>query len=151
MLAGLLIRELCLADYAHNFLACLAGLTTVGAVSRDTFEAHLNRRTAMGVYTAVVVEKATQAVVGTASLITVPVFIHGASCKGFIEDVVVDEAYRGCGVGRMLINHIVAEGRRRGCYKLVLSCKRDNVVFYEKSGFKEEETSMAMRFASTTS
>lgn len=43
--------------------------------------------------------------------------IRGAGCAGHVEDVVVDAAARGRGVGKALLDALVAKARQLGCYK----------------------------------
>lgn len=58
---------------------------------------------------------------------------------GYMEDLVVDEAHRGKGLGTELITAVIDEAKRRGCYKLVGTSRhtRPGVhAWYEKLGFK---------------
>lgn len=57
---------------------------------------------------------------------------------GQIEDVVVDESYRGLGYGKVMIDYLVKYGREKtSCYKIVLNCNPNNLEFYYKCGFKD--------------
>jgi len=58
---------------------------------------------------------------------------------GFLEDLFVDEALRGQGIGTELLNMVIAEAKKLGCYKLVATSRyeRESVhKMYEKAGFK---------------
>ncbi len=58
---------------------------------------------------------------------------------GFLEDLFVDESLRGQGIGTKLLNNVIAEAKKLGCYKLVGTSRheRENVHrMYEKIGFK---------------
>jgi GNAT superfamily N-acetyltransferase len=58
---------------------------------------------------------------------------------GFLEDLFVDEQLRGQGIGTKLLNTVIAEAKKLGCYKLVATSRyeRKNVhKIYEKAGFK---------------
>ena len=58
---------------------------------------------------------------------------------GFIEDVFVDENSRGQGIGAKLIQEIIEEAKRQGCYKIIATSRHTNEIahkFYEKLGFK---------------
>ena len=58
---------------------------------------------------------------------------------GFMEDVFVDESYRQQGVGRRLVEAVIAEARAQKCYKLVCTArlsKPEIHKYYEKFGFK---------------
>ena len=64
---------------------------------------------------------------------------------GLIEDVAVDSNYRGKGIGIKLIQNLTSEAKNMGCDKIVLSSSKDNISFYEKSGFKVNEIQMVLR------
>ena len=55
--------------------------------------------------------------------------------SGQIEDVVVDENWRGYGVGEKLIKALVERAWEKKCYRLSLFCKEELVPFYEKNNF----------------
>ena len=76
-------------------------------------------------------------VVGTATLVVLHNLSHGARPYGHIENVVVDEKYRGKGIGKALVDYLVMEAKNRGCYKVLLNCSAKNVPFYEKCNFKK--------------
>ena len=64
---------------------------------------------------------------------------------GLIEDVAVDSNYRGKGIGIKLIQNLTSEAKKMGCDKIVLNSSKDNISFYEKSGFKVNEIQMVLR------
>ncbi|RLF98618.1 MAG: GNAT family N-acetyltransferase [Thaumarchaeota archaeon] len=76
-------------------------------------------------------------IVGTAELVIKHNLTHGGRPYGYIENVVVDEDYRGKGVGNKLIESCIKIAREKGCYKLILTCKDDLVKWYGKFGFRE--------------
>lgn len=61
---------------------------------------------------------------------------------GHIEDVVVDEKYRGKHLGKRIIEELKKIATEHGCYKTILDCAEKNVKFYEKCGFIKKETQM---------
>lgn len=60
--------------------------------------------------------------------------IHG-SISGHIEDIIVDNSFRGLGIGENLIYHLVKIGESKKCYRITLFCKENLVDFYGKNGF----------------
>ena len=64
---------------------------------------------------------------------------------GLIEDVAVDSNYRGKGIGIKLIQNLTSEAKNMGCDEIVLNSSKDNISFYEKSGFKVNEIQMVLR------
>ncbi len=63
-----------------------------------------------------------------------------------IEDVIVDNAYRGQKLGKQLIDFIVNYTNRMKCYKVILDCSKTNTPFYEKCGFEKKENQMVIYF-----
>ena len=60
----------------------------------------------------------------------------------YIDDLCVDEAARGRGVGTLLFEHVKDEARRLGCYEVTLVVWSGNDPaerFYEKMGMKTKE------------
>ncbi|MEY4744540.1 MAG: hypothetical protein RL272_485 [Candidatus Parcubacteria bacterium] len=59
---------------------------------------------------------------------------------GFMEDVFVEPEHRGGDIGTALVMRVIAEAKKRGCYKLVATSRheRDRVhALYLKLGFKD--------------
>jgi ribosomal protein S18 acetylase RimI-like enzyme len=59
---------------------------------------------------------------------------------GYLEDVWVDEAFRGKGHASTLINQVIARAQKELCYKLVATSRneRENVhALYKRFGFRE--------------
>ena len=57
-----------------------------------------------------------------------------------LEDVFVQEKFRGQGLGIKIINAAIEEARKAGCYKIIGTSRyeRENVhKFYQKMGFKD--------------
>ncbi|MBU0470588.1 MAG: GNAT family N-acetyltransferase [Nanoarchaeota archaeon] len=50
---------------------------------------------------------------------------------GFMEDLFVEEEFRGQGIGRMMTEEVIAEAKRRGCYKLVCTSRNSNEQVHE--------------------
>ena len=67
--------------------------------------------------------------------VTIEMKIRGGKL-GHIEDIVVHNDYRGKGLGKEIINHLTQYAKKSNCYKVSLSCKDQNVKFYQKCGFE---------------
>jgi glucosamine-phosphate N-acetyltransferase len=81
-------------------------------------------------------------VVGTASLLIEPKFIHDGGVTGHVEDVAVHPECQGKGIGALLVERILEESRKEGCYKVILDCAEKVMPFYEKLGFSKWERAM---------
>ena len=78
------------------------------------------------------------AVVATCYLNVIPNLTRGGASYAVIENVVVDAALRGTGIGQGVVRFALAQAWRRGCYKALLQTgSRDPRVhrFYEACGF----------------
>ena len=63
----------------------------------------------------------------------------------YIDDICVDAAARGRGVGRALWDHILTFARQKGCYNVTLNvwcCNPGAMKFYEKLGLKPYKVGM---------
>lgn len=83
-------------------------------------------------------------IVCTASMIYETKAFHTMGIAAHVEDVVVDEKYRGLGIGKELIKYMIKCAQQMGSYKIILDCKEENTGFYEKSGFVRHEICMRM-------
>ena len=79
-------------------------------------------------------------VIGFTSVHWVP-FIMLGSWEGYVSDVFVSPNAGGRGAGRMLIETVMEEGKRRGCMRLMLTNGKDKDSykrgFYKKLGWTE--------------
>src|SRR3989338_9401748 len=76
-------------------------------------------------------------VIGRAFLYIISNVLH-KNPYGLMEDVFVDEAYRGKGIGTELVKMLIEEAKNRGCYKLIGTSRFSNERvhgLYTKLGF----------------
>ncbi|VDM05618.1 unnamed protein product [Schistocephalus solidus] len=144
--SDLILRPLKSDDFDYPNL--LRQLTTVGTISEPDFTRRFNEfASRKDTYFIVVIEdQRSRKIVGCATLLVELKFIHTMSKRGHIEDVVVDESYRGQGLGKLIIAVLVEIGKAEGCYKISLDCNPDKIPFYEQNGFKESTRFMCVRF-----
>ena len=78
--------------------------------------------------------------IGTATLIP----LHKLSgLKGSIEHVIIDEKYRGQGLGKKLMLNVIAVAKKMQMETLCLTCEPDRIVaniLYQNLGFIKKET-----------
>lgn len=79
------------------------------------------------------------AVVGAMMMAVLPNLSHHAQPWCQMENLVVDEAHRGRGIGRALMDWCEAEAREAGCYKLQFQSRnhrRASHRFYRRLGYQ---------------
>ena len=64
---------------------------------------------------------------------------------GLIEDVAVNENYRGKSIGKKLVEKLIGIASEKSCDKTVLNSSKKNSEFYEKIGFEKNEIQMIIR------
>lgn len=124
----------------------LSQLSTVGDVSHESLMEFYKCVKASDRHIVAVIENMDNQIIGTATLLVEPKLLHQGSFVGHIEDVVIDKKYRGLGLGKLLITHLVLKAHRANCYKVILDCSDENVGFYEKCGLEHHGNCMAIYF-----
>jgi ribosomal protein S18 acetylase RimI-like enzyme len=64
---------------------------------------------------------------------------------GSIEDVVVDDGYRGQGIGQRLVEEIIESAKQMGLKSIQLTSRPERVAgnkLYQKLGFEQKETNV---------
>jgi len=80
-----------------------------------------------------------------AGMLTVGMYLSPTGSKAWIEDVVVDEAYRGLGLGRVLMVHAMDNCKVEGIGTVYLTSNPRRVAanaLYQSMGFGRKETNM---------
>lgn len=118
----------------------LSQLTVVGQVSEEKFNERFDAMKACkNHYFVTVIEDITAKKIIASSTLSVELkFIRCCALRGRLEDVVVNQAYRGKNLGKLIVQVILHLARRVGCYKLSLDCKDNLIPFYEALGFECE-------------
>ena len=78
-------------------------------------------------------------------MITLGEYVAPTGRKMWIEDVVVDGSVRGCGVGRLLVEHAIAFAKGLGGGSLMLTSRPSRVAanaLYRSCGFGLRETNV---------
>ncbi len=137
------IRELQLEDLWNGFLNTLDSLRYTSDIEKniaknvfEIIEKNSNHLIAVALIN--------KEVIGAATLLLEPKFIHKGGMVGHIEDVVVDKNFQGKKIGEKIIKFLLDTAQEKGCYKTILDCSDDVKPFYEKLGFKHNAN--ALRF-----
>uniref|UniRef100_A0A6C0LEA9 N-acetyltransferase domain-containing protein n=1 Tax=viral metagenome TaxID=1070528 RepID=A0A6C0LEA9_9ZZZZ len=80
--------------------------------------------------------------IGIITLLIEQKLIHGGKCVGHIEDLVVDNNYKGKRIASQLINHCIKIAEEKNCYKIILDCKKELIPFYNKNDFIQQGVCM---------
>lgn len=141
------IRELEITDYELGYLNVLSDLTKVGTISKTEW---LNQYRIISsnpfIQIWVIHDTVDNQIVGTATLLLEPKFIHNCGLVGHIEDVVLKKSTQGTGLGKQIVTFLAEKAKLRGCYKVILDCTEQTIPFYEKCGFTVKDTQMAIYF-----
>lgn len=85
-----------------------------------------------------------------AGMLTVGTYYSPTGGKAWIEDVVVDNPFRGCGYGKLLVEHAISFVKSKSIPLLMLTSNPRRVVangLYRSLGFERKETNVyRMRF-----
>jgi glucosamine-phosphate N-acetyltransferase len=139
-----IFRKLEESDYHKNYLQLLAQLTEVGQITPDEFTIILAKiKSQIWVFE----DTSANKIVASASIFLEQKFIHGGGIVAHLEDVVVDEGYRGAQLGKKLIANIIEKARESGAYKIIADCKNELLSFYSKNGFQKKGEQIAIYFS----
>lgn len=148
------VRPLKSGDYRRGFLQSLSQLTNVGEISEAQFLNRFAEMRAKGDYYVTVIEDLrSNKIIGSATLVVERKFIHSCGIRAHLEDVVVDDTYRGKQLGKLIVVTVTLLADVVGCYKMSLECKDKLIPFYRSMGYVDEKgnaNSMTLRYASQT-
>lgn len=85
-------------------------------------------------------------VVGSASCFIETKLIHNFGKVAHIEDVIISNKQQDKGLGKQMIEYCIRFSEKYDCYKIILDCDDDNVIFYKKCGFKRKGNMMSIYF-----
>ena len=129
--------------FSKNYLNLLKQLSTldINSISKnifDNFIENLNDNHIIIVMMDINLDR----VVGSTTILKEQKIIHNMGKVAHIEDVIIDENYRGYGLGRKMIEK--AKLISKDCYKISLNCNKSNLGFYYRFKFKIKENQMVI-------
>ena len=128
------IRKLQKKDLQKGFLTTLDSLRIASNIDKNKAEEVFEKINSNPNHIIAIAEL-DKKIIGSATLLIEPKFIHDGGLVGHIEDVVVDKKFQGQKIGNEIIKFLLEFARNQGCYKTVLNCTDDVKEFYEKNGF----------------
>lgn len=81
----------------------------------------------------------------TAGMLTVGIYHSPTGGKAWIEDVVVDETFRGQGLSKLLVAHAIEFTKSQGIPSLMLTSNPKRIAankLYQAMGFERKETNV---------
>jgi len=84
--------------------------------------------------------------IATGTLLYEYKFIHNISKIAHIEDICVNNNYRGKNYGKILVNYLINEAKKENCYKVTLYCKEDLEKFYKSCNMEKNGIQMVIYF-----
>ena len=142
--APVTVRPLQQTDLSNGFLESLDALRPASDLAPE-LALKVFRRLDRNPDCVVAVAQVEGRVVGAGTLLIEHKFINQAGMAGHIEDVAVAADQQGRGVGRALIQYLLACAAAAGCYKTILDCADDVIPFYEGLGFQRHTNGMDFR------
>lgn len=85
-------------------------------------------------------------IIGSATCFIETKLIHNFGKVLHIEDVIISNKQQGKGLGKQMIEYCIRFAEKYNCYKIILDCDDDNVIFYNKCGFKRKGNMMSIYF-----
>lgn len=84
--------------------------------------------------------------VGTCSILIEQKIIHDYGIVAHIEDLIIDEKYKGKKYGSVLLKEVIDIAKNLDCYKIILNCKDEIKDFYIKNGFEFKQLQGSIYF-----
>ena len=94
----------------------------------------------------IVIEDSNNNLIGTGTILIEKKLKNGGCNMGHIENILIDEKYRGNGYGELLVNYLLGIGKENKCYRVDLNCTSELEHFYQKNGFEKKHLCMNIYF-----
>jgi len=78
-------------------------------------------------YSIVILDKASDKIVGVGTVFIERKFLRGLGSVGHIEDIAVDKSQQGKKLGLRIIQALTSISENSGCYKTILNCSDANI------------------------
>jgi ribosomal protein S18 acetylase RimI-like enzyme len=88
-------------------------------------------------------------IIGTSQLTILTGLTYQGGKRGHIEGVRIDEAYRGQGIGKLMLEWLINKSRESGCHLVQLTMNKertDTIEFYKKLGFIASHEGLKLHF-----
>jgi|LauGreDrversion4_2_1035121.scaffolds.fasta_scaffold1564805_1 glucosamine-phosphate N-acetyltransferase len=138
-----IFRPLEITDYEKNYFGLLSQLTVAPTPKRENWIERFELINSTKL-TKIYVCQFKDLIIATITCSVEFKFIRNLGSICHIEDFVIDEGHRKTGLGSKLLNLAKLYAKEVGCYKILLSCKDEVKMFYEKNGFQKTSNGMTI-------
>lgn len=136
------IRLLLLSDYYRGYLSLLKQLSVITSdITYDDFKDKW-LQISNNIYHQIYVIEIDNKIVASGTILVEPKFIRNSKFAGHIEDIVVDEKYRGRGLSKIIMNKLLEVAKEFECYRVTLNCQESKLDLYKKFGFSNKSLGM---------
>ena len=94
----------------------------------------------------IILEDDDENMVGSGTLFIEKKLTYGGCNMGHIENILIDEKYRGNGYGEKIVNKLLEMCKEQKCYRVDLNCSYELEHFYQKNGFDKKYICMNIYF-----
>lgn len=94
----------------------------------------------------IIIEDNEHNLIGSGTIFIEEKLTHGGCKMGHIENVLIDENYRGNGYGELLVKYLLEICKENKCYRVDLNCNSELEEFYQKNNFEKKHLCMNIYF-----
>jgi glucosamine-phosphate N-acetyltransferase len=125
-------RHLEYNDYYKGYYDLLGGMTFI--CKKPDFVGFVNIVNKLNQNCIIIVCEYNNKIIATGTLFMKPNLFKNENV-GNIEDIYVYFQYRNLNIGERIVQILLSYAKKMNCYKIILNCNKDCVLFFEKCGF----------------
>lgn len=131
---NIIINEINDNDYNKDLYKLFNILSPTKEFTRQDFNNYLKRIS--NTNQKILVVKYNKNIIATISYYIEEKILRNFSKVCHIEDVITDNKYSGCGIGKFMLDHVKLISKNNNCYKIVLNCNKKLSKYYMKHNFE---------------
>lgn len=142
-----LLKQYDISIIKKSYINLLKQLTIANHLPDDIFLHKIDLIFKIGlIYVSYINDNMDIIIIGTGTIIVEPKLIHDGMSVGHIEDIVIDNNYRGCHISQKILDELTKYAFDNNCYKIILDCDKNIKKVYEKNGFVKKNIQMVKYF-----
>ena len=135
---NIIFRKIVKSDY-NEFIKLIHS-----DISKEKYDHFIDNT--LGDYHQIIVLEFENKLIGTGTLLIEEKLTYGGCKMGHIENILIDENYRGNGYGELLVKKLSDNANNMKCYRVDLTCNVELEKFYKKNNFNTNSISMSILF-----